>query len=47
MMNMMRKIAKLTNLFEDAIEEYSKVYEQVYFDEINGFVEVYEPTRDE
>lgn len=47
MMNVMRKIAKLTNLFEDAIEEYNKVYDQVYFDEINGFVEVYEPTKDE
>lgn len=32
MINIMRKIVKLTNLFEDAVKEYSKVYDQVYGD---------------
>lgn len=47
MMNLMRKVAGLTNMFEEAIEEYSKVYEQVYYEEVYGFTQAYEPTKEE
>lgn len=47
MMNLMRKVASLTNMFEEAIEEYSKVYEQVYYEEVYGLVEEYGLTKEE